>query len=92
MKEEAINIQICPTTEPPVSQSKLGHEEPNQRPKPKQYAIYLRSAVNVKTGTLGKITLQHNANTLYVAERGGVVVGEYVDDGITGTTLKRLGF
>ena len=91
MREEAINIQICLTTEPLVSQSKLGHEEPNQQPKPKQYAIYLRSAVNAKTGTLDKITLQRNVNTLYVAERGGVVVGEYADDGASGATLERPG-
>ena len=65
----------------------------NQQPKQKRYGSALRcSHDDKKKGDYSTIDSQRDANTLYVAERGGVIVGEYVDDGISGTTLKRPGF
>ncbi len=65
----------------------------NQQPKQKRYALLLRcSNDDKKKGDYSTIDSQRDANTLYVADRGRVVVGEYVDDGISGTTLKRPGF
>ena len=65
----------------------------NKPEKQKRYALLLRcSNDDKKKGDYSTIDSQRDANTLYVAERGGIVVGEYVDDGVTGTTLKRPGF
>ncbi len=56
----------------------------------KRYAIYLRcSTDDQKHGDYTTIDSQRDANTRYVKDQGGVLVGEYNDEGRTGTNLNR---
>ena len=60
---------------------------------PKRYAIYLRcSSDDQAQGDFTTIDTQREINTKHVTEAGGILVQEYVDEGKTGTNLKRSGW
>ncbi len=59
----------------------------------KRYAIYLRcSSDDQAQGDFTTIDVQRTYNTEYVLAQGGVLYQEYVDEGKTGTNIKRPGF
>ena len=58
-----------------------------------RYAIYLRcSTDDQKQGDFTTIDTQRKLNTQFVEKQNGVLVKEYVDEGRTGTNLKRTGW
>jgi predicted site-specific integrase-resolvase len=60
---------------------------------PKRHALYLRcSSDDQAQGDYTTIDTQREINTRYVAEKGGVVVQVYTDEGTTGTRLERRGW
>ena len=64
-------------------------KKPDQ--KQKRYATYVRHACENKKEGDDVASRQRNANTLYVAKHGGIIVAEYEDDRGSGATLKRPG-
>ena len=57
---------------------------------PTRYAIYLRcSSDDQAKGDFTTLDVQRGLNEQYVQENGGVFIGAYQDDGISGTTLDR---
>lgn len=60
---------------------------------PTRYAIYMRcSSDDQAYGDFTTIDSQRDKNVKYVVDRGGLLVGEYSDEGRTGTNLKRAGY
>src|SRR4051812_24734766 len=60
---------------------------------PIRYAIYLRcSSDDQAKGDFTTIDTQREINTHYIVEQGGVLIGEYSDEGKTGTNLNRTGW
>src|SRR5690242_13886018 len=58
-----------------------------------RYAIYCRCSSDDQTqGDYTTIDTQRELNVKYVAERGGTLACEYLDEGKTGTNLKRAGW
>ena len=57
----------------------------------KQYACYIRHNLYGEEGR-ATTNAQRDANLLHVQQRGGVVVAEYADEGISGASLNRSGF
>ncbi len=56
----------------------------------KRYAIYLRCSTDDQAqGDFTTIDAQRIVNTKYVVQQGGVIAGEYADEGRSGTNLKR---
>ena len=56
---------------------------------PKRFAIYLRcSSDDQKHGDYTTIDTQREKNTERVVQRGGVLIGEYADEGKSGTKLE----
>ncbi len=55
-----------------------------------RFAMYLRcSSDDQRHGDFTTIDAQRQINLRYIAEQGGVLIGEYNDEGRTGTNLKR---
>ncbi len=60
---------------------------------PKRHAIYLRcSSDDQAQGDFTTIDVQRTYNTERILQQGGVLHQEYVDEGKTGTNIKRPGF
>ncbi len=60
---------------------------------PVRYAMYLRCSTDDQAhGDYTTIDTQREYNTQYVAQKGGLLVREYSDEGKTGTNLKRPGW
>ncbi|HAH86472.1 MAG TPA: hypothetical protein DCL60_03765 [Armatimonadetes bacterium] len=58
-----------------------------------RYAIYLRCSTDDQTqGDFTTIDTQRKINSRYINEHGGILAGEYVDEGRTGTNLNRPGW
>jgi len=57
-----------------------------------RYLAYARTATSNDPGEPTSIEAQREAMRLYVAERGGTIVGEYADTEASGVRLDRPGF